>query len=331
MHLGNPWFLVLLPVIIILVTIARHQESMPAFHFPSAEMILGLPSTFRIKLSSSMYILRIAALALIVISLCRPQQMIEESIIETEGIDIILALDTSTSMLAEDFELNGQRSNRLEAVKEVVKEFIANRRSDRIGIIAFGGRAYTVSPLTLDYGWLIQNLERIKIGMNEDGTAIGSGLSSSLSRLKDTETKSKIVILLTDGRNNTGRITPSIAAEAASALGIKVYTVGAGTKGFAPFPDKGLFGNRVYRRVKIEIDEETLQKIAKKTNARYFRATDTNSLRTIYEEIDRLETTPIKEKGYIEYRELFHLFLLPGLLLIILETILNKTILRRIP
>jgi Ca-activated chloride channel family protein len=196
--------------------------------------------------------------------------MIEESIIETEGIDIILAIDTSTSMLAEDFELHGRRTNRLAAVKEVVKEFIENRKSDRIGIITFGGRAYTVSPLTLDYGWLVQNLERIKIGMNEDGTAIGSGLSSSLTRLKDTETKSKIVILLTDGRNNTGRISPSVAAEAAGALGIKVYTVGAGTKGYAPYPDKGLFGNRVYRRVKIEIDEDTLQKIAKKTDARYY-------------------------------------------------------------
>jgi Ca-activated chloride channel family protein len=331
MHLGNPWFLVLLPVIIVLVIVARHKERRPAFHFPSGEMIQGLHSTFRIKLSRSMFILKITALTLIVIALSRPQQMIEESIIETEGIDIILAIDTSTSMLAEDFELNGKRTNRLEAVKEVVKEFIENRRSDRIGIIAFGGRANTVSPLTLDYSWLIQNLGRIKIGMNEDGTAIGSGLSSSLSRLKDTDTKSKIVILLTDGRNNAGRITPSVAAEAAGALGIKVYTVGAGTKGYAPYPDKGLFGNRVYRRVKVEIDEDTLQKIAKRTDALYFRATDTKSLKNIYEEIDRLETTPIKEKGYIEYRELFHLFLFPGLFLIILETILNKTILRRIP
>jgi Ca-activated chloride channel family protein len=331
MHFGNPWFLVLLPVMIVLVTVARQKERRPSFHFPSGEMIQGLHATSKIKLSRSMFILRIAALALIVIALCRPQQMIEESIIETEGIDIILAIDTSTSMLAEDFELHGKRTNRLEAVKEVVKVFIDNRKSDRIGIIAFGGRAYTVSPLTLDHGWLIQNLERIKIGMNEDGTAIGSGLSSSLSRLKDTETKSRIVILLTDGRNNAGRITPLVAAEAAGALGIKVYTVGAGTKGYAPYPDKGVFGNRVYRRVKIEIDEDTLQKIAERTDARYFRATDINSLKNIYEEIDRLETTPIKEKGYIEYRELFHLVLFPGLLLIILETILNKTILRRIP
>jgi Ca-activated chloride channel family protein len=331
MHFQNPWFLVLLPVLVALVIFARQKELMPAFHFPSDEIIKGLHSTFRIKLSKSIFFLKIIALTLIVIALCRPQEMIEESKIETEGIDIVLAIDTSTSMLAEDFKLEGRRTNRLEAVKEVVKEFIENRHSDRIGIIAFAAKAYTVSPLTLDYGWLIQNMDRVKIGMIEDGTAIGSGLSSSLSRLKDTETKSKIVILLTDGRNNTGRITPLIAAEAASALGIKVYTVGAGTKGFAPFPDTDPFGNRVYRRAKIEIDEDTLQRIADKTDARYFRATDTKSLRNIYKEIDQLETTPIEEKGYVEYRELFHLFLIPGLLLIVLEVILKNTVLRRIP
>ncbi len=278
-----------------------------------------------------MILFRIAALVFIVIALCRPQQMIEESRIETEGIDIIIAIDTSTSMLAEDFELKGKRTNRLEAVKEVVKEFIENRISDRIGIIAFAAKAYTVSPLTLDYGWLIQTLDRVKIGLIEDGTAIGSGLGSSLSRLKDTEAKSKVVILLTDGRNNAGKISPLTAAEAASALDIKVYTIGAGTKGYAPYPDRDLFGNKVYRRVQIEIDEETLKSIAGKASGLYFRATDTNSLRSIYKEIDLLEKTEIEESGYIEYKEMFHWFLIPGLILILLEVILNNTVLRRIP
>lgn len=331
MHFQNPWFLVILPILLIVLIAARQKDIRPAFHFPSDETIKGLKSTSKIKLSKSIPILRIAALTLIVIALCRPQQMIEESRIETEGIDIILAIDTSSSMLAEDFELNGKRTNRLEAVKDVVREFIENRHSDRIGIIAFAAKAYTVSPLTLDYGWLVQNMERVRIGMIEDGTAIGSGLSSSLSRLKDTDAKSKVVILLTDGRNNAGKISPLMAAEAASALGIKVYTVGAGTKGYAPFPDKDLFGNRVYRRVRIDIDEDTLKRIAEKSDALYFRATDTKSLRTIYKEIDRLEKTPIEEKGYIEYKELFHLFLIPGLILILLEVILGNTILRRIP
>lgn len=331
MHFQNPWFFAMLPVLIVLVAAARHRERRPAFHFPSNEVLNGIVPTFRVRLSRGIFVLRIAALVLIVAALCRPQEMIEESKIETEGIDIVLAIDTSTSMLAEDFELKGERSNRLEAVKEVVKEFIANRISDRIGIIAFAAKAYTVSPLTLDYGWLIQNLERVKIGMIEDGTAIGSGLSSSLNRLKDSEAKSKVIILLTDGRNNAGRISPLMAAEAASALEIKVYTVGAGTKGFAPYPDEDMFGNRVYRRVRIEIDEDTLQSIAEKSGARYFRATDTKSLRSIYREIDQLEKTEIDESGYIEYKELFPLFLVPGLLLILFEIILNNTVLRRIP
>ncbi len=331
MHFQDPWFFILLPLLIVFVVFAQQKERRPAFHFPSGGMLQGLAPTFRIRLSRGIFLLRIAAFVLVIVALCRPQEMIEESIIETEGIDIVLAVDTSTSMLAEDFELEDGRTNRLEAVKEVMKEFIENRTSDRIGIIAFAAKAYTVSPLTLDYGWLIQNLDRVKIGMSEDGTAIGSGLSSSLSRLKDTDAKSKVVILLTDGRNNAGKISPLIAAEAAGALDIKVYTVGAGTKGVAPYPDKDPFGNIVYRRVKIEIDEDTLRQVAEKTGARYFRATDTDSLRAIYKEIDQLETTPIEEKGYIEYKELFHLFLIPGLFLLMLEVILNNTLLRRIP
>ncbi len=331
MNFQNPWLFLLLPVVIVLAVIARQKDSRPAFHFPSNELVKGLQSTFRTKLSRSMVLFRIAALILIVIALCRPQQMIEESRVETEGIDIILAIDTSSSMLAEDFKLKGNRTNRLEAVKAVVKEFIENRISDRIGIIAFAAKAYTVSPLTLDYGWLVQNLDRVEIGLIEDGTAIGSGLSSSLNRLKDNEAKSKVVILLTDGRNNAGKLSPLTAAEAASALGIKVYTIGAGTKGYAPYPDRDLFGNKVYRRVQIEIDEETLQRIADKAKGLYFRATDTDSLRSIYKEIDEMEKTEIEESGYIEYKELFHLFLIPGLLFILLEVVLKNTVLRRIP
>ena len=174
-------------------------------------------------------------------------------------------------------------------------------------------------------------MERVKIGMIEDGTAIGSGLSSALNRLKDTDAKSKVVILLTDGINNAGSISPATAAEAAGALNIKVYTIGAGTKDLAPYPAKDMFGNIVYQQVRIEIDEEILQDIADKTKARYFRATDTKSLRNIYREIAKLEKTPIEEKGYIEYKELFHLFLIPGLFLLIIEAILNNTVLRRIP
>ena len=331
MHFQNPWILILVPVVAALMIYSWRTELHPAFRFSTGRLLEGLRSTYKVKLYRGIIFFRIAALVLIIAALGRPQLMIEESIIETEGIDIVLAIDTSTSMLAEDFELGGSRANRLEAVKDVVRDFIDNRHSDRIGIIAFASRAYTISPLTLDYGWLVQNLERVKIGMIEDGTAIGSGMSSALNRLKDTEAKGKVVILLTDGRNNAGRISPLTAAEAAGALDIKVYTIGAGTRGLAPYPAQDMFGNTVYRSVRIEIDEETLKKIAEKTDARYFRATDTKSLRDIYVEIDELEKTPIEEKGYVEYRELFHLFLVPGLIFLVLEVLLRNTFLRRIP
>jgi Ca-activated chloride channel family protein len=268
---------------------------------------------------------------LIIFALARPQSPLEESKIQTKGIDIVLALDVSTSMLAEDFTLGGKRQNRLAVVKDVVKDFIKGRQNDRIGMVAFAARAYTVCPLTLDYGWLFENLERVKIGMVEDGTAIGSGLSSALNRLQDTRAKSKVIILLTEGRNNAGKISPLTAAEAAKALKVKVYTIGAGTRGLAPYPVKDFFGNKIYQPIKIDLDEETLTRIALKTEAKYFRATDTKSLREIYKEIDKLEKTPIEEKGYLEYKELFSTFLISGLGLLFLEIILNNTILRKIP
>lgn len=331
MHFQNPWIFILLPLVLTLALYGRKREQLPSLRFSSGELVKGLGSTLRVRLSKGVIILRIAALVLIVAALSRPQSMTKETEIHTEGIDIVLAIDTSTSMLAEDFELDGERTNRLEVVKDVVKDFINNRYDDRIGIVAFAARAYTVSPLTLDYGWLMQNMDRIKIGMIEDGTAIGSGITSALNRLKDSEAKGKVVIVLTDGRNNAGKISPLTSADAASALDIKVYTIGAGTKGLAPYPAKDFFGNTVYKPVKIEIDEEVLMKIAEKTGAQYFRATDTESLRDIYEEIDKLEKTPIEERGYIQYNELFSSFLIPGLCLLLAEVVFKNTVLRRIP
>ncbi len=331
MTFQNPWILILLPVAAAVLIYSRKGERQPALRFSTGSLLSGLRSTFKLRLFKGIIILRMSALFLIIIALSRPQLMLQESRIETEGIDIVLAIDTSTSMLAEDFELGGKRENRLEVVKDVVDDFIKNRHSDRIGIVAFAANAYTVSPLTLDYGWLMQNLQRVKIGMIEDGTAIGSGISSALNRLKDTEAKGKVVILLTDGRNNAGNISPLTAADAARALNIKVYTIGAGSKGLVPYPAKDFFGNTVYRQVQIDIDDDTLKKIAEKTKALYYRATDTKSLRNIYDEIDKIEKTPIEEKGYTEYKELFHFFLIPALVLLIMEVILKNTVLRRIP
>ncbi|RLB95691.1 MAG: aerotolerance regulator BatA [Deltaproteobacteria bacterium] len=331
MSFRDPLFLLLIPLVLAGAYYLRNRKIKASLTFPTDRILKQVRPSPKVLFSKNIYLLRIIALCLIAAALARPQSPVEESRIQTEGIDIVLALDVSTSMLAEDFTLQGKRVNRLDAVKDVVQSFIEGRKNDRIGLIAFAGRAYTVSPLTLDYSWLLQNLERVKIGMIKDGTAIGLGLASSLNRLKDTKAKSKVVILLTDGRNNAGDISPSLAAEAARALGIKVYTIGAGTKGLAPYPVRDFFGNKVYQSVKIDIDEDSLMDIAAKTGAKYFRATDTKSLRKIYGEIDKMEKTPIKEKGYLEYKELFTGLLSIALALVLLEVGLSNTILRRIP
>lgn len=331
MVIQDPIFFLLIPLAagIVYYSLRRNRSSGIRF---SSEIFLK-PSRPTLKTVSARYIwiLRLLVFVLLALALARFRLPVEESKTQTEGIDIVLALDISTSMLAEDFTLRGKRVNRLEAVKDVVESFIRGRKDDRIGIVGFAARAYTVSPLTLDYGWLLDNLKRLEIGMIEDGTAIGSGLSAALKRLEKSQAKSKIAVLLTDGVNNAGKISPLLAAEAAKALKIKVYTIGAGTKGVAPYPMKDFFGNTVYNQVKIDIDEDILTKIASLTGGRYFRATDTRSLKEIYSEIDSMERSPIEEKGYQEYRELFAAFILPALVLLVIEIILKGTWLRRIP
>lgn len=332
MSLHNPLVLILIPLVIWLFLYRqKKQGESAAFKFSSGELVEKLKGSFKLKLSKNLFYLKLLAVVLLILALCRPQIPVADSKIQSEGVDIVLALDCSTSMLAEDFQLGGQRQNRLEVVKSVVKDFISGRKNDRIAIVAFASRAYTVCPLTLDYGWLLNNLQRVKTGLIEDGTAIGSGIATSLNRLKDSKAKSKVVVLLTDGRNNTGKISPLTAAEAAKALKIKVYTIGAGSKGPVPYPVKDFFGNTVYQPIEIDIDEDTLIKIAQMTGAKYFRATDTESLRKIYKEIDGLEKTAIEEKGYLEYQELFTVFLILGLAVLFFEIILAHTILRKIP
>ncbi len=333
MSLHNPSVLILIPLLIALfvLRIRRGPRRQPGLKFPYGGL-LGKPGTsLKLKLSKSLVYFRLVAVILLVLALARPQTPVADSKVQSEGIDIVLAIDCSTSMLAEDFKLGAQRQNRIEVVKSVVKDFIMGRRNDRIGIVAFAARAYTVCPLTLDYGWLLDNLARVKTGLVEDGTAIGSGIATSLNRLRDSGAKSKVIILLTDGRNNTGDISPLTAAEAAKALKIKIYTIGAGSKGPVPYPVKDFFGNTVYQPVEIDIDEDALIKIADMTGGRYFRATDTQSLRNIYKEIDSLEKTSIEEKGYLEYNELFGGFAVAALLLLLMEILLSNTILRKIP
>jgi Ca-activated chloride channel family protein len=275
--------------------------------------------------------MRAACLVLLILAAARPQSFVEETKIYVEGIDIVLAIDTSTSMRAMDFEIGGRRVDRLYVVKRAVEDFIRKRMNDRIGMVAFAALPYTVCPLTLDHDWLEKNLERVRIGMIEDGTAIGSAISSSLNRLKDTEAKGKIIILLTDGINNAGKISPAVAAEAAKALGVRIYTIGAGKRGLAPYPVQDMFGNKILRPMSVEIDEELLKKIADTTGGRYYRATDTESLKDIYREIDKLEKVPIEEVGFSSFNELFAVFLIPALILLISEIVLANTFLRRLP
>ncbi len=309
----------------------RRKKRDSYLRFSAGGLVQGIRPTLKLKLASSMAWLRAAALALFILALARPQHVIEETRTVTEGVDMVLTLDTSTSMLAEDFKKGGRRCNRFEVVRDVVKDFIEKRKDDRIGLVAFAGRAYTVSPLTLDHKWLEANLDRTRVGMIEDATAIGSALATSLNRLKNSKAKSKIVILLTDGINNTGKILPLTAAEAAKAMKIKVYTIGVGTKGLVPYPMKDYFGNTVYQNIRIDIDDAMLEKIASITGGKYYRATDTEMLKRVYNEIDKLEKTKIEHTGHKDYEELFGKFLIPGLILLLLEILLSNTVLVKIP
>ena len=268
---------------------------------------------------------------MLIVAFARPRYGKGSTDVEASGIDIVLTLDVSGSMEALDFELEGKPVNRLEVVKNVVAKFIGQRPNDKLGMVAFAGRPYLVSPLTLDHEFLGKRLAGVKMGQVEDGTAIGSAIASAVSHLKDSTAKSRIIILLTDGVNNAGAVNPLTAAEAAKALGIKVYTIGAGIRGDAPVPVQDAFGRTHLQTMKVEIDEEMLREVANATGGQAFRATDTDSLEKIYDSINQLEKTTRKLKKYQQYDELYLYFLLPGLFLLLLELILVQTRFRRLP
>ena len=322
------WLLLLLPVVLI---VDRSRQAGSSFVFSSEDLVKDLKPTARVRLGKSLIVLRITAIALMIIALARPQAMLDSSKAVSEGVDIVLDIDTSTSMLAEDFKLGGRDINRFDLVREVVKDFIRKRKDDRIGMVAFAARAYTVCPLTTDYAWLNENLDRVRVGMIEDATAVGSAIASSINRLKNSKTKSKIIILLTDGVNNAGNISPIMAAEAAKALKIKIYAIAVGTKGLSRYPIKNYYGQTVYSTISIEIDEESLRKIADTTGGKYYLATDTEKLRSIYDEINRLERSNIEHFGYREYSELFYYFLIPGMMLLIVGIFLSNTVFLKVP
>jgi len=270
--------------------------------------------------------LRLLVLTLFIVAFARPQSASTTEDVSTRGIDIVLALDISSSMLAEDLD-----PNRLEAVKEVAKTFVDGRRNDRIGLVVFAGQAFTQAPLTIDHEAVDAVLSELEVGMVEDGTAVGLGLATALKRLENSQADSKVIILLTDGRNNRGEIDPATAAQMAQALGVKVYTIGAGSRGTTRIPvDSPTLGRR-YVTMKVDVDEPTLTEVAEVTGGKYFRATDRESLKSIYEEIDQLETTKIDVQSFTRYGELFHVPLLTGLVLLLLEIGLSQTALRRLP
>ena len=275
-------------------------------------------------------ILRILSVMLLILALARPQEGHKSQEILSVGVDIMLALDTSGSMQALDFIKNEKRDTRLAMVKDVVSKFIENRPNDRIGMVVFGSEAYTQCPLTLDQGILQSFLSKLDIGMAGDSTAIGSAVGIAVKRLKDLESDSKVIILLPDGRNNAGSLPPVQAAQTAKAFGIKIHTIGVGTHGKAPFLVNSIFGQR-YVYQEVDIDENTLKEISNLTGGQYFRATDLESLKTIYKQIDQMEKSEVKVLDHSEYTELFHYFLVPGILLLLSEIILSNTVLRRIP
>jgi len=322
------WFLLLAPLVIVA---ARARRAVAHFIFSSEELLSGVSPTLKVRLSGMTIFMRGVALILMIIALARPQSVLEGTKTITEGVDIVLALDTSTSMLGEDFKINNRRINRFDIVRDVVKEFIPKRKDDRVGMVVFAARAYTLCPLTTDYTWLIENLDRVKVGMLEDATAVGSALISSSNRLRTSKTKSKIIILLTDGVNNAGNISPLVAAEAAKALKVKIYTIGVGTKGLVPYPVKDMYGRTGYQNILIDVDEESLKRIADITGGKFYRATDTETLRRIYDDIDKLEKTNIEHYGYREASELFYYFLIPGLIIAILEILLANTVFMKVP
>lgn len=332
MPLKDPLVLLLIPFCIILFYILDRKKEYPTFRYSSTKLIQKRRKSWKITASQGLILIRLMVFTLFIVALAGPRLTLERSEITTEGIDIILAVDASGSMAAEDFKIKNKRINRLSVVKNVVEDFVDQRSGDRIGLVVFAGQAYTLCPLTTDYDWLVTNLRRVELGViGEDGTAIGSALVSSLGRLDESKAKSKIIILLTDGVNNAGNIQPLEAAKAATSQGIKIYTIGAGSRGVVPYPAQDLFGRKVYQQVQVDLDETTLKEIAQMTEGQYFRATDTQSLREIYAEIDKLEKTEIQETGYKEYKQLFGWFLLAALALFSLELILSNTILTRIP
>jgi Ca-activated chloride channel homolog len=324
---ANPellWLLAGLPLVVAwYVWKGRRQHA--SLRHPSLTLLQDLPHGWRVRLRHVPFALRVLALAALIVALARPQSSARGENVYREGIDITIALDISGSMLAEDL-----RPNRLAAAKTVAKEFIKGRESDRIGLVIFAGESFTQCPLTTDYDVLVNLLDKVKMGNLVDGTAIGEGIANAVNRMRTSQAKSKVMIVLTDGVNNMGSIDPLTAAEIAATFGIRIYTIGVGTRGTAPYPVQTPFGIQ-YQNMPVEIDEAMLRQVSSATGGSYFRATSNQKLRDIYTEIDQLERTRVEVQEFRRYTEMFPRFLVPAILLLALEFLLRALVFRKIP
>jgi Ca-activated chloride channel family protein len=327
MQFANPEYLYLLLLLIPLIAwyVVKLSKMQASFKLASTQAFKNVKPNMRVYMRHFPFVLRVISIALIIIVIARPQAVNSWDETESQGIDSVLALDVSGSMLAQDLQ-----PNRIEAAKKVASEFVTDRKNDKIGLVIFAGESFTQCPLTTDHKVLLNLLKDVNFGMIEDGTAIGLGLANSVNRLKDSPSKSKVVILLTDGTNNRGQIAPLTAADLAKSYGIRVYTIGVGTKGMAPTPVQTPFGMRI-QNMPVDIDEKTLTEIASLTGGQYFRAVDTEGLREVYREIDQMEKYLISVQNVTRKQELFLPFALAALALILIELILRRTWLRTIP
>jgi Ca-activated chloride channel family protein len=324
---ANPGFLYLLVLVPMLTAWYwfRRGKSIPSLQVSNTDVFENTPRSIRHYLYHGMYIFRIIAISLLIVALARPQTSLKRQDVSIEGIDIVLGLDISGSMLAQDL-----KPDRLEAAKKVSQEFFKGRPNDRIGLVVFAGEAFTQCPLTTDHVIIDDMLADIKSGMIQDGTAIGDGLATAINRLKESQAVSKVIILLTDGQNNAGSIAPLSAAEIAKIYGIRIYTIGVGTMGFAPYPVQTPFGTQ-YQNMEVKIDEDLLKKVANMTDGKYFRATDNTKLREVYQEIDQLEKSKIDVTEFRKKHEEFLNLAIFALILLALETLSRLTLFRSIP
>ncbi len=336
MSFAHPYLLLLLLLLPLLAWLKGRHGRQPAFLYSSVQLVKGIIGITKSRAGGILLKLRWLTFALFIIALAQPRFVLSETHVNARGVDIVVALDMSGSMNAEDdgFTLNGEQTTRFLLAQDVLKKFIAKRPNDRLGLVAFATAAYVVVPPTLDHDFLLANLDRLEIGsIDPNSTAIGSALVTALNRLSDLKSKSRIVILMTDGENNAGKVPPLTAAEAAKALGVKVYTIGVGTRGQAriavgrdPFS-----GQKVYQRQPVDVDEDTLRKIADMTSAKYYRADSSETLNKIYDDIDRLEKTDAEVKKYTEFQEMFPWVITSGLCSLLLEVLLANTVWRKLP